>query len=72
MEDAENAGTHGVVMMIHLPDFDTLETHRYANELREYHNTLVDMLSTFVMHYPSALLARYSIVILPCCCHTVC
>lgn len=60
LEDAENVGTHGVVMMIRLPDFDTLqETHRYANELREYRNTLVNMLSTFVMRYPSALLARY-------------
>lgn len=60
LEDAENVGTHGVVMMIRLPDFDTLqETHGYANELRDYRNTLVNMLSTFVMRYPSALLARY-------------
>lgn len=60
LEDAENVGTHGVVMMIRLPDFDTLqETHGYANELRDYRNTLVNMLSTFVMRYPAALLARY-------------
>ncbi|QTF10309.1 RNase E specificity factor CsrD [Brenneria izadpanahii] len=60
LEDIENVGTHGVVMMIRLPDFETLqETHGYGGEIQEYSFTLVNLLSTFVMRYPSALLARY-------------
>ncbi|ATA25657.1 RNase E specificity factor CsrD [Brenneria goodwinii] len=60
LEDSENVGTHGIVMMIRLPDFETLqETHGYGGEVQEYSFTLVNLLSTFVMRYPSALLARY-------------
>ncbi|MFC3394067.1 RNase E specificity factor CsrD [Brenneria rubrifaciens] len=60
LEDTENVGTHGIVMMIRVPDFDTLqETHGYNSAIHEYRNTLVNLLSTFVMRYPSALLARY-------------
>ncbi|WP_033570474.1 RNase E specificity factor CsrD [Dickeya undicola] len=60
LEDPEDVGTHGVVMMIRLPDFDTLqETHGYGGVLEEYRNTLINLLSTFVLRYPSALLARY-------------
>ncbi|WP_192458317.1 RNase E specificity factor CsrD [Musicola keenii] len=60
LEDAEDVGTHGVVMMIRLPDFDTLqEMHGYGGVIDEYRNTLINLLSTFVLRYPSALLARY-------------
>ncbi|SLM61461.1 MULTISPECIES: RNase E specificity factor CsrD [Dickeya] len=60
LEDPEEVGTHGVVMMIRLPDFDTLqETHGYGGVVEEYRNTLINLLSTFVLRYPSALLARY-------------
>ncbi|GAB7200369.1 hypothetical protein OS12_18110 [Dickeya oryzae] len=60
LDDTEDVGTHGVVMMIRLPDFDTLqETHGYGGVLDEYRNTLINLLSTFVLRYPAALLARY-------------
>lgn len=60
LEDAENVGTHGVVMMIRLPDVEALrETHGDDGELQDHRNTLVSLLSTFVMRYPAALLARY-------------
>lgn len=49
-----------MVMMIRLPDFETLqETHGFGGAIQEYSFTLVNLLSTFVMRYPSALLARY-------------
>lgn len=60
LEDAEDVGTHGIVMMIRVPDFETLQDiHGYNGELSEYRNMLVNLLSTFVMRYPAALLARY-------------
>ncbi|MEH2920762.1 RNase E specificity factor CsrD [Samsonia erythrinae] len=61
LEDSEDVGTHGIVMMIRVPDFEILqETHGYnRGVLQEYRFTLVNLLSTFVMRYPSALLARY-------------
>ncbi|PWC20293.1 RNase E specificity factor CsrD [Brenneria roseae subsp. roseae] len=60
LEDIEDVGTHGIVMMIRVPDFETLqETHGYNGVIQEYRYTLVNLLSTFVMRYPSALLARY-------------
>lgn len=60
LEDIEDVGTHGIVMMIRVPDFETLqEMHGYRGTIQEYRNTLVNLLSTFVMRYPGALLARY-------------
>ncbi|MCV9879763.1 RNase E specificity factor CsrD [Brenneria izbisi] len=60
LEDIEDVGTHGIVMMIRVPDFETLqEMHGYHGTIQEYRNTLVNLLSTFVMRYPGALLARY-------------
>ncbi|QKJ85427.1 Regulatory protein CsrD [Paramixta manurensis] len=59
MEDAENAGAHGVVMMIRLPDFDLLRERWGHPAVQDYLFALVNMLSTFVMRYPGALLARY-------------
>jgi len=59
LEDQENVGTHGVVMMIRLPDFDSLSEKWGHAPVKEYLFALVNMLSTFVMRYPGALLARY-------------
>ncbi|WP_342323342.1 RNase E specificity factor CsrD [Kosakonia sp. BYX6] len=56
LEDQEKVGSHGVVMMIRLPDFDLM---REATAAEEYLFTLINLLSTFIMRYPGALLARY-------------
>ncbi len=55
----EEEGAHGIVMLLRLPDFDTLrDTHgpRAVDELR---SAMVNLLSTFIMRYSDALLARY-------------
>lgn len=55
----EEEGTHGVIMLLRLPDFDLMrETHGQAmvDELR---SAMVNLLSTFVMRHVDALLARY-------------
>lgn len=59
LEDQESGGAHGVVMMIRLPDFDTLRETWGKAPVEEYLFTLINMLSTFIMRYPGALLARY-------------
>lgn len=59
LEDHENVGTYGVVMLIRLPDFDMLGERWGREPIEEYLATLVNMLSTFVMRYPGALLVRY-------------
>lgn len=55
----EDAGSHGIVMMVRLPDFDTLRDIHGNTVVQELMYSLVNLLSTFVMRYPSALLARY-------------
>ncbi|PIJ51083.1 RNase E specificity factor CsrD [Erwinia sp. OLTSP20] len=59
LEDPENVGTHGVVMMIRLPDVESFREYWGAHRIDEYQFDVVNMLSTFVMRYPGALLARY-------------
>lgn len=59
LEDTEAAGAHGMVMMIRLPDFDTLRDNWGHTQTQDYLFDLVNLLSTFVMRYPGALLARY-------------
>ncbi|MDT8849132.1 RNase E specificity factor CsrD [Pantoea dispersa] len=59
LEDQEDVGTHGVVMMVRLPDLDTLHETLGPTLVDEYLFDLVNMLSTFVLRYPGALLARY-------------
>ena len=59
LEDQEKVGTHGVVMMIRLPDIDSLSEKWGSGAVQDYLFSLVNMLSTFVMRYPGALLARY-------------
>jgi len=59
LEDHEQVGAHGVVMIIRLPDFETLHDTWGHAAVEEYLFTLINLLSTFVMRYPGALLARY-------------
>jgi len=59
LEDQEDVGTHGVVMMVRLPDLDTLKDSLEPGLVEEYLFNFVNMLSTFVLRYPGALLARY-------------
>ncbi|WP_058910784.1 RNase E specificity factor CsrD [Entomohabitans teleogrylli] len=60
LEDPEQVGTYGIVMMIRLPDFDILRDTWGSAAVEEYLYTLINLLSTFIMRYPGALLARYS------------
>ncbi|MEG6216138.1 RNase E specificity factor CsrD [Enterobacter quasihormaechei] len=59
LDDPEKVGTHGVVMMIRLPDFDLLRDTWGQRVAEENLFTLINLLSTFIMRYPGALLARY-------------
>lgn len=59
LDDPEKVGTHGVVMMIRLPDFDLLRDTWGQRVAEENFFTLINLLSTFIMRYPGALLARY-------------
>ncbi|MCE0490133.1 RNase E specificity factor CsrD [Pantoea sp. Mb-10] len=59
LEDQEDVGTHGVVMMVRLPDLDNLNETLGPALVDEYLFDLINMLSTFVLRYPGALLARY-------------
>ena len=59
LDDPEKVGTHGVVMMIRLPDFDLLRDMWGQRVAEENLFTLINLLSTFIMRYPGALLARY-------------
>ncbi|WP_123336027.1 RNase E specificity factor CsrD [Erwinia sp. JUb26] len=59
LEDPEAVGTHGMVMMVRLPDFDTLRERWGHTDVQDYLFALVNLLSTFVLRYPGALLARY-------------
>lgn len=59
LEDTETGDVHGMVMMIRLPDFDTLRDNWGHAQTKDYLYALVNLLSTFVLRYPGALLARY-------------
>ena len=59
LEDPEKVGTHGVVMIIRLPDFDLLRDTWGRSAAEDHLFTLINLLSTFIMRYPGALLARY-------------
>lgn len=59
LEDPEKVGSHGVVMIVRLPDFDLLKDNWGRAVAEEHLFTLINMLSTFIMRYPGALLARY-------------
>lgn len=55
----EEPGAHGVVMMVQLPDFDSLTETDDHQKVQELMHSLINLLSTFVARHPSALLARY-------------
>ncbi|PLR32365.1 RNase E specificity factor CsrD [Chimaeribacter californicus] len=55
----EDAGAYGVVMLIRLPDVDTLRDIHGRPAVQDLLNAVANLLSTFVMRYPAALLARY-------------
>ncbi len=59
LEDQEKVGTHGIVMLIRLPDFDLLVDNWGRAAAEEHSFTLINLISTFMMRYPGALLARY-------------
>ena len=59
LDDQENTGAHGIVMMIRLPDFDFLRDGWGREAAEEHVFTFINLLSTFVMRYSGALLARY-------------
>lgn len=59
LEDQEAVGMHGVVMMVRLPDLEMLDETLEHALVEEYLYDMVNMLSTFVLRYPGALLARY-------------
>ena len=59
LEHQDDVGTHGVVMMVRLPDLEMLSETLGPALVDEYLFDLVNMLSTFVLRYPGALLARY-------------
>lgn len=50
LEDQEKVGTHGIVMMIRLPDFNMLSD-TGAQPVEEQFFTLTNLLSTFMMRY---------------------
>ncbi|MCU6669819.1 RNase E specificity factor CsrD [Enterobacteriaceae bacterium H4N4] len=59
LDDQEKVGSHGVVMIVRLPDFDLLKDNWGRPVAEENLFTLINLLSTFIMRYPGALLARY-------------
>jgi len=59
LEEHDQAGSHGVVMIIRLSDVETLRDSWGSGPLEGYLYTLINLLSSFVMRYPGGLLARY-------------
>lgn len=59
LDDQEKVGAHGVVMMIRLPDFNLLRDSWGRNLAEEELFGLINLLSTFILRFPGALLARY-------------
>lgn len=51
LEDQEKVGTHGIVMMIRLPDFNMLSDTRGTAKVEEQFFSLTNLLSTFMMRY---------------------
>lgn len=51
LEDQEKVGTHGIVMMIRLPDFNMLSDTWGHSQVEEQFFSLTNLLSTFMMRY---------------------
>lgn len=62
LDDAENRDIHGVIMMVSVVGIDSLVppgAQAGRNLLNDYLFDLANLLSTFTLRYPKALLARY-------------
>lgn len=57
--ELEEENAHGVIMLLRLPDFDMLRDLHGHERVEELMSAIVNLFSTFVMRYTSALLARY-------------
>lgn len=57
LDGQEQSGAYGIVMIIRLPDFDTLKKDWQGPDNGLY--TLINLLEMVVRRYPGALLARY-------------
>ncbi|MDP1034042.1 hypothetical protein Q6314_27580, partial [Klebsiella pneumoniae] len=51
-------GSDGIVMMIRLPEFDLLRDNWGRAAAEEHYFTLINLLSTVIIGYPGALIAR--------------
>ncbi len=59
LEEHTQADVHGMAMIIRLPDFEHLRELWGSKAVEDYQFTLINLLSTFVMRYSGAILARY-------------
>lgn len=59
LEDPDKVGSYGIVMVIRVPEFDLLCDNWGRAAAEEHFLTFINMLSTFMLRYPGALLARY-------------
>jgi len=59
LEEHTQADVHGMAMILRLPDFEHLRELWGSEIVEDYQFTLINLLSTFVMRYPGAILARY-------------
>ncbi|WP_413739761.1 RNase E specificity factor CsrD [Sodalis sp. RH14] len=59
LEDSQEMGPHGVVMMLRPPDPELPETRQDKTQALELIQALIQLIATYVMRYPDALLARY-------------
>ncbi len=59
LEENQEMGPHGVVMMLRTPDPALPETRRGDKLPQDLMPALIQLISSYVMRYPDALLARY-------------
>lgn len=59
LEDSDKVGSYGIVMLIRVPEFELLRDNWGRAAAEEHFHTFINMLSTFMLRYPGALLARY-------------
>jgi len=55
----EEQGAYGILMLLRLPDFDVLRENYGRSRSEELRLAMVNLLATFAMRFPAALLARY-------------
>ena len=59
LEDNQEMGAHGVVMLLRSTDADIMEDRSGNPQDNGLLHALINLVSSFVMRYPNALLARY-------------